>query len=62
MKLMHSFAHSFSNATGNEMLEAQMDPGMLSKYSAEFAIGEKILIFKLTWPICKNKNKIVRKF
>ena len=34
---MHIFAHSFSNATGNEMLRAQMDPGMLSKYSAEFA-------------------------
>ena len=43
---MHSFAHSFSNATGNEMIRAQMDHEMLSKYSAEFAIGGKILIFK----------------
>ena len=58
---MHSFAHSFSNATGNAMLRAKMDPGM-SKYSAKFAIGGKILNFKLTWPICKNKNKIMRKF
>ena len=44
------------------MLRAEMDPGMLSKYSSKFVIGGKILIFKLTWPICKNENKIVRKF
>ena len=55
MKLMHSFTHSFCNTRGNAMLRAKIDPEMFSKYSEKFALGGKILIFELTWRICKNK-------
>ena len=57
---MHSFTHSFSNTRGNAMLRAKIDPEMLSKYSEKFALGGNILIFELTWRICKKK--IVEKF